>query len=131
MTLLLYFGIIAFTVFADLFTKFLVKSSDTLMSGKAIDIIEGVLRFRYLENPGAAMGSFSENRWVFMFFSSIAIVGILIFLALQYKKIPKLLGVSLSMVLGGGIGNMYERLFNQNAYGQYVVTDFFDFYLFD
>lgn len=131
MALLLYFGIIVFTVFADLFTKFLVKGSDTLMSGGKIEIIEGIFRLRYVENPGAAMGSFTNNRWVFMIFSTVAIVAILVYLVWQHKKIHCLLGTALAMVTGGGIGNMYERLFNQNARGQYVVTDFFDFYLFD
>lgn len=66
-----------------------------------------------------------------MFFSTVAIVAILLYLVFGYKKIKPLLGISLAMITGGGIGNMYERLFNQNAQGQYVVTDFFDFYLFD
>ena len=131
MALLLYLGIIVLTVFADLFTKFLVKGSETLMSGGVIEIIPGVLRFRYIENPGAAMGSFTENRWVFMIFSTIAILAILVYLILYHKKTHRLLGISLSMVTGGGIGNMYERLFNQNARGEYVVTDFFDFYPLD
>ena len=131
MTLVLYFVLIAFVVFADLFTKYLVKGSELLMSGGVIDLIPGVFRFRYVENPGAAMGSFTENRWVFMVFSTVAIVAIALFLILKHKSVNKLLGVALSLVTGGGIGNMYERLFNQNAHGQYVVTDFFDFYLFD
>lgn len=131
MILLLYLGIIVFTVFADLFTKFLVKGSEVLMSGRVIEIIPGAFRFRYVENPGAAMGSFANNRWVFMIFSTVAIVAILVYLIGWYKKTDRLLGIALSMVTGGGIGNMYERIFNQNEFGQYVVTDFFDFYLFD
>ncbi|MBQ7363984.1 MAG: signal peptidase II, partial [Clostridia bacterium] len=131
MTLFFYFSIIVLVVFADLFTKFLVKGSELLMAGGSIEVIPGVFRFRYVENPGAAMGSFAGNRWVFMVFSTVAIVAIVVFLLLKHKTVHKLLGVSLALVTGGGIGNMYERLFNQNARGQYVVTDFFDFYLFD
>ncbi len=130
MTLLLYFLIAAFTVFLDLFTKFLVKGSEILMSGGVIEIIPGAFRLRYIENPGAAMGSFASNRWVFMIFSTVAIVAIIAFLVIKRREISRLLGISLSLVLGGGIGNMYERLFNQNDRGIYVVTDFFDFYLF-
>lgn len=101
------------------------------MSGGVIEIIPNAFRLHYIENPGAAMGSFANNRWVFMFFSTVAIVAILLYLVIGYKKIKPFLGISLAMITGGGIGNMYERLFNQNAQGQYVVTDFFDFYLFD
>ena len=131
MTLLLYFAIIVLVIFADLFTKFLVKGSELLMSGGVIELIPGVFRFRYVENPGAAMGSFSNNRWVFMIFSTVAIIALIIFLVIKYKTLNRLLGVSLALITGGGVGNMYERLFNQNAQGKYVVTDFFDFYLFD
>ena len=130
MNLILYFGIAAFVVFADLFTKFLVKGSELLMRGDVIDIIPGAFRFRYVENPGAAMGSFASNRWVFMIFSTVAIVAIAIYLIKCRKTIGRLFGIAMAMIMGGGIGNMYERLFNQNAQGQYVVTDFFDFHLF-
>ena len=130
MNLLLYFLVAAFVVFADLFTKFLVKASETLMSGDVIDIIPGVFRFRYVENPGAAMGSFAGNRWVFMVFSTVAIVVIAVYLIKAHKTVNRMFGVALAMIAGGGIGNMYERLFNQNAQGIYVVTDFVDFHLF-
>jgi len=130
MNLILYFGVAAFVVALDLITKFLVKGSEVLMRGDVIDIIPGVFRLRYVENPGAAMGSFASNRWVFMIFSTVAIIAIAIYLVKYRKSINRLFGVSMAMIMGGGIGNMYERLFNQNAAGQYVVTDFFDFHLF-
>lgn len=130
MNLILYFGVAAFVVTLDLITKFLVKGSEVLMRGDVIDIIPGVFRFRYVENPGAAMGSFAGNRWVFMIFSTVAIIAIAVYLVKYRKSVGRLFGISMAMIMGGGIGNMYERLFNQNAAGQYVVTDFFDFHLF-
>ena len=130
MSLILYFCVAAFVVALDLITKFMVQGSEVLMRGDVIDIIPGVFRFRYVENPGAAMGSFAYSRWVFMVFSTVAIIAIAFYLVKYRKSINRLFGISLSMIMGGGIGNMYERLLNQNAAGQYVVTDFFDFYLF-
>lgn len=130
MNLILYFVVAAFVVALDLVTKFLVKGSEVLMRGDVIDIIPGVFRFRYVENPGAAMGSFASSRWVFMIFSTVAIIAIAVYLVKYRKSINRLFGISMAMIMGGGIGNMYERLFNQNAAGQYVVTDFFDFHLF-
>lgn len=131
MNLLIYFFIAALVVFLDLFTKFLVKSSEVLMSGGVIDLIPGIFRFRYVENPGAAMGSFVGNRWVFMLFSTVAIIGIVVYLVINRKTVTRLAGTSLALIMGGGIGNMYERLFNKNAQGVYVVTDFLDFYPLD
>lgn len=130
MNLILFFGVTVFVVALDLITKFLVKGSEVLMRGDVIDIIPGVFRFRYVENAGAAMGSFASNRWVFMVFSTVAILAIAFYLVKYRQSVSRLFGISMAAIMGGGIGNMYERLFNQNAQGQYVVTDFFDFYLF-
>ena len=62
----------------------------------------------------------SEHRWLFMISSSVAIVGILVYI---YIKKPKnlLLRTSLSMIIGGGIGNMIDRLFLG------YVVDFIEF----
>ena len=65
MSLILYFCVAAFVVALDLITKFMVQGSEVLMRGDVIDIIPGVFRFRYVENPGAAMGSFANSRWVY------------------------------------------------------------------
>lgn len=129
MNLILYLALTVFVVCLDLLTKHFAKISETLASG-SIDIIPGVFRFTYVENPGAAMGSFANNRWVFMVLSTVALAAIVVFVWRNRATLSRLLGVALSLIVGGGIGNMYERLFNQNAAGQYVVTDFLDFYLF-
>ena len=34
-------------------------------------LIDGVLQLKYVENSGAAFGSFSDNRWVFIIISVI------------------------------------------------------------
>ncbi len=129
MNLILYAVLAAAVVFVDLLTKHFVKISEALAQG-SVEIIPGVFRLTYVENPGAAMGSFSENRWVFMILSLVAMVAIAVYAVRHRRELSPLLGVALSLILGGGAGNMYERLFNQNAAGQYVATDFFDFYLF-
>ncbi|MBO7375625.1 MAG: signal peptidase II, partial [Clostridia bacterium] len=81
-----------------------------------------VFRFTYIRNPGAAFGMLSEHRWIFILLSAVAIVGVIVFVVLKKPK-DKLLTVSLGLVLGGGIGNMIDRIFLGD------VTDFLDFYL--
>ena len=122
MTLLIYFGIIAFVVFADLFTKFLVKGSEVLTSGGIIEIIPGVFRFRYVENPGAAFGMLKDAPWVFNTLSVIAITAIILYLYLGHAS-DKLYAVSLAMIASGGIGNMIDRVSLK------YVVDFIDFRL--
>ena len=78
------------------------------------------LRLTYLENRGAAFGSFSEHRWVFMIFSTVAIVGVIVYL-LRFAENNRLLRWTLALIIGGGVGNMIDRV----ALG--YVVDFIDF----
>ncbi len=89
-------------------------------------IIEDVFHLTYLENRGAAFGMLANHRWVFMVVSTAAVIGIIAFMLVAYKKhFNPLFYTALAMIAGGGIGNMIDRV-----YLGYVV-DFFDFRLID
>ena len=93
---------------------------------------EGVLHLTYVENRGAAFGMLKNHRWVFLVFSTLAILLLAAYLfrgvsylsekneAGVYPPIAPLGGVALSLVVSGGIGNMIDRL----ALG--YVVDFID-----
>ncbi|MBP3375775.1 MAG: signal peptidase II [Clostridia bacterium] len=102
----------------DQVSKYLIVANMELY--ESVDIIPGVLRLTYIHNDGAAFGSMDEHRWIFMVFSTIAIIGILVFLFWK-KPQDKLLLSSLILITGGGIGNMIDRV----ALG--YVIDFIDF----
>lgn len=118
--MLVCFIIAAAVIAADQLTKFAVVVSIGLQ--ESVDLIPGVFRFTYIRNEGAAFGMLSSHRWIFIVLSIAAIVGIIVFVILKKPK-NKLLTTALGLVLGGGIGNMIDRL-----YLGYVV-DFLDFYL--
>lgn len=80
--------------------------------------IPGVLSFYHTRNTGAAFSMLSDRRWVFMLLSCVAIVAITVMLYF-WRSRHVLLTVSLSIILGGGIGNMIDRIVNG------YVTDFF------
>lgn len=109
-------------ILADQLTKILainfLKPIDTL------PIIDGVIHLTYLENPGAAFGMLADARWVFMVISTVAIIGMGIFLYLG-KSPSRLYTVAIALVVSGGIGNMIDRI----AFG--YVVDFIDFRLID
>ncbi len=87
-------------------------------------LIDGVFHLTYLENRGAAFGMLANHRWVFMVISTAAIAAVLVFMLAGYKKYyDPLLYTGLSLIAGGGIGNMIDRV----ALG--YVVDFFDFRL--
>ena len=96
-------------------------------------LIDGVLRFSYVENSGAAFGSFSDMRWIFIVISVIGIIAMLVYLW-KFRPKSKWACTALSLVIGGGIGNMIDRLFYtgtlEKTIGENVVIDFIDFYAF-
>lgn len=110
--------LMAVGVLIDQFSKFLVVHNLELY--ESYELIPNVFRFTYIQNKGAAFGSFSESRWVFMILSTVMIVGILVYIF--YKKPQnKLLMSSLTLIVAGGIGNMIDRI--RLGY----VIDFLDF----
>lgn len=111
-------SVIIVSVLVDFITKQLVMNNMEL--GESIPLIKNVLHITYITNDGAAFGSFSDARWLFMTVSAVMILflgAMLIF----YEEDSPLFSVSLSLIIGGGIGNMIDRIF----YG--VVIDFIDF----
>ena len=62
----------------------------------------------------------SDNRWVFMILSTVAIAALLVSLW-KFRPNSVLACASISMIIAGGLGNMLDRL-----YLGYVI-DFLDF----
>lgn len=115
---------IAAVVGLDQLTKYLAVVN--LKPIETFPLLEDVFHLTYLENRGAAFGMLSNHRWVFMIVSTVAVIAIIAYMLASYKKqYNPVLYSALSMIAGGGIGNMIDRV-----YLGYVV-DFFDFRLID
>ena len=115
---ILYSVIIAVGILADQLTKILTFC---LMNvGDSITLIPGVLNIKYVQNRGAAFGMLADQRWIFIVVSTLAILVFSLYLYLGHAQ-SALYGVSLSMVISGGIGNMIDRI----ALG--YVVDFIQF----
>ena len=95
-------------------------TAEAITEGCTLPLIKDVLHLTYLENTGMSFGLLSEHRWVFMLLSSVGIVALFAYLC-YLKGEDRLLSVSLSLMIGGGIGNMFDRF----VLG--YVVDFVDF----
>lgn len=119
MTLIL-IAVIVGVIGLDQLTKWLAI---VYLQGEAsFPLWKNVLHFTYVENTGMAFGMLKDHRWVFMLFSTIAIVGLLVYL-FRFRPESRWMQVSMAMIIGGGIGNMIDRIFLG------YVVDFIDFTL--
>jgi len=120
--MILWISIIAASVILDQLTKWIVVNSMELY--ESIVLIEKIFSFTYIPNYGAAWGMFSNHRWVFMVITSAALI-IMPIILYRYRKTHVLFSLSLSLFIGGAIGNMIDRVFVG------YVVDFLEFTFID
>ena len=71
-------------------------------------LLPGLLELTYVQNTGAAFSMLREHTWVLALISAAA--SCLILVLLVRRTMPGLLGqLSLSLVLGGAVGNLIDR----------------------
>lgn len=114
------FGVVVLDQFSKILVRLLMNVGDT------VKFIPHIMNFTYVENRGAAFGMLEDKRWIFMIVSTVTI-GVIIWFLRKYGTRHILLTLSLCFILGGGIGNMIDRLFVTNQAGENVVTDFLEF----
>ncbi len=118
--------LIAFAVIVvDYFTKYAVSSA--MKVGDSFPMIPGLFNCTYVLNKGAAWGMLADKRWIFLVFSTVAIV-LLAVLAVRNakKKGSTVFSAAIGLIMGGGIGNMIDRTFNGDVLFDGAVVDFIE-----
>lgn len=114
-------------IILDQITKFLVNINMGLH--QSIEIIPNFFHLTYIRNTGAAFGLLAGDRSVgrFIFFAlfSLIAIGCLLYLLKSLRPGRKMAILSLSLILGGAIGNLLDRL------RQGEVIDFLDLHWYD
>lgn len=93
-----------------------------LATGKVVDLIPNYLDFAYLENRGAAFGIF-QGQVQLLSIIAVGISLVILLYLIKNKDAHPLMKVSLSLIIAGALGNVYDRL----NYG--FVVDFIHFHL--
>ncbi len=99
--------IILAIIVADQLTKYLAVTR--LKEIGTIEIVRGVFSLTYVENRGAAFGILQNYRWFFIITTTIICIAVIYFLVTQ-SNASLVLRISLSMILGGAIGNLIDRI---------------------
>jgi signal peptidase II len=116
----------ALVILADRLSKIFIQRSMTLLD--SVSLIPGWLRIVHTENPGAAFGVLAEGNPLLR---SAVLIGVsaavLVFVAFALWSpgssfSSPLTRFGLSLILGGAIGNLYDRILHG------AVTDFIEVY---
>ncbi len=117
------FSIIALVLSLDQVTKHLV---DTYIRRYAvIPVIPGFFNLTNVRNPGAAFGILATvpGVWRSAFFIIVTLVAVAVIGLLIKKTSERLLVVAFSLIAGGALGNVMDRI----RYGE--VVDFIQWYV--
>lgn len=111
--------LIAFsTLLVDQVTKLIVMQK--MEVGQSIPIIPHVFHLTFVKNVGAAFGILAN--WIpFFILVGLGAAVLIIFFYYKLKPRSKLVRFALSLILGGALGNLIDRI--RLGY----VVDFFDF----
>jgi len=112
-------------VLLDRWTKHLVAAHVPLYG--RIQVIPDFFRITHTENTGAAFSLFadSHSHWTTVLLIGFSVLAMLVVFVLLWKQKPglTLTAIALSLILGGAVGNLWDRL----ARGR--VIDFLLFYV--
>jgi signal peptidase II len=110
----------------DQVTKAVVRAS--LPVGEARPLLPGVIELLHVENTGAA---FSMGEGATMAFVVVALVVVAGAVALAWREpLPAWLSAFLGCVVGGGVGNMVDRI-AAGSVTDFLATTFMDFPVFN
>lgn len=122
---LFYFLLVLFVLSADQVTKAIVSHRIALSTD--LSLIPGFLNLTHIQNRGAIFGFFSQSgsRLVYLLITLASLVALALVIYYFFKTSPseKLMKISLSLILGGALGNLMDRIFRG------YVIDFMDFYV--
>lgn len=119
--------IAAAVILLDRITKLLVIRRIPL--AQEISVIPGLFQLSHWENTGAAFSMFADSsspwRTAGLITFSVVACGVVCYLLWKRGNTLDLIAISLCLILGGALGNLWDRL------KQGTVTDFLDFYIGD
>ncbi|MBO5912958.1 MAG: signal peptidase II [Clostridia bacterium] len=112
----------------DQLTKYLVTVY--MEKGEFIEVIPSLINFRYIHNEGAAFGSFEGKTW-FLIAVTCIIMAVCVGMLVRKTFDSKLMFWALCLVLGGGVGNLIDRIFRGGNVVDFLEFGFIEFPVFN
>ena len=88
-----------------------------------VNVLGDVVKLTYVENRGVAFGMFQGMQWLFIALTSVLLIAIMIYM-LKKRPDSKFFYITVALIIGGGIGNLIDRIF-LNYVVDYISLSFF------
>lgn len=116
------FAVAAAAYVADRVTKVWAESR---LVDAPIDVIDGVLTFRFTTNSGGAFSIGGSAPWIFVT-ASVIVTGLILATAFRHRSLPA--AAAVGSILGGALGNLTDRAIRGPGFRGRVV-DFIDLHV--
>ncbi|MDR2457894.1 MAG: signal peptidase II [Clostridiales Family XIII bacterium] len=110
------------SIFLDRLTKFFVEVN--LQVGEKVEIIPDFIYIKFIKNDGTAFSFFSGQKLVLIFIPIILILLILFFIIKYSKKLDSVFFIFFGSIIGGGLSNLYDRIFSGEVVDFIAVANF-------
>ena len=117
-----YFLLIFAVLGIDQGIKWMIATN--MSAGETSALIEGMFHITYVRNRGAAFSFFQGHADILAIVTALLLCAGLVFVIINKNSKNKLMMYSVSLITGGGIGNLIDRI--RLGY----VIDFIDFRVF-
>jgi signal peptidase II len=116
---MIFYIFIVILIIIDQISKQMIHSNFEL--GQTLPIINDFFHLTYVQNRGVAFGILQNKAILINFISIGAVLSMIWYLHLNYKKISKLEVVTWTLIIAGALGNILDRIFRG------YVVDMIDF----
>lgn len=124
MTVIIAIACFAVDRLAKVLTQLFVKPVGSIV------VIENIFSFTYVENRGAAHGIMQGKRWMLIAVTILVVAALIVFLIKNYSKAPTMFKIATGLILGGAVGNLFDRVFYGYVVDMMQVT-FIDYPVFN
>ena len=88
---------------------------NNLQLNENVNVLGDVFKITYVRNDGVAFGMFSGMQWLFIVIT-VLMMGAIFFYMFKKRPDSKLFYFTVALIIGGGIGNLIDRI----CYGYFV-----------
>lgn len=89
-----------------------------------------IFNFTFIENKGASWGVLHGKTTFLVIFTSVIMIALIVYL-IRFAQRKPLIMACLALFIGGGIGNLIDRIFRGGAVVDFIEARFIDFPVFN